>query len=65
MLLLSCVFLAASGAIEAVSTVNGLSAHISYQDMQCQQLQNMIEAMSNFDLDDEHSFITRSLNTPN
>lgn len=55
-LLLSCLFLSISGAIDAISEVHGLTEQKAKQDLLSRQLQILIETMGDVDPDDEHRF---------
>ncbi|HEY0628892.1 MAG TPA: DUF5677 domain-containing protein [Sphingomicrobium sp.] len=54
--LLTSIFFAASGAINAIAAVHSLAGHSQRQDMLSQELSALIEEMSGGDGGDEHKF---------
>jgi len=54
--LLTALFFAVSGAIDAVAAVHALALHSARQDQLSQQLSTLIETMNRGDPDDEHNF---------
>lgn len=54
--LLTALFFAASGAIEAIAAVHSLTGHSQRQDALSQELSALIEQMGGDDEDDEHTF---------
>ncbi|RIV84382.1 hypothetical protein D2V17_11845 [Aurantiacibacter xanthus] len=55
-LLLSTLFFAVGGAIDAISEVLGLADQKDQQDLLSRRLQALIEAMADVDPDDDHRF---------
>lgn len=56
LLLLATLFLGVGGAIGAISEVLGLADQKVQQDLLSRQLQALIEAMADVDMDYEHRF---------
>lgn len=59
--LLSALFFAVSGAIDAIASVHSLAGHSKRQDALSQELSALIELMGGNDDDDEHTFSAESV----
>lgn len=63
-LLLSCLFLSVTGAIDTFSKVHGLTEHGARQDVLSRQLQILVEGMSAANPDDQHHFTSKTTGMP-